>query len=130
MRRDETFITTSEISKQLIKCNEDFKVGKFKNHKQYQAKFNRIKNLNSLSNQIKRFGAKVTKEFKGYYIYNGVNFTAKFNEESCESTWWEVNTWEESTDDRVMKKYEDWNQYTTKNEILGDLLSFDKSLSL
>ena len=65
--------------------------------------FNKIKNYNSVSNQVKRFGAKVTKDISGYYIYNGVNFTAKFNIEYCETSSWTVDIYSEDADEIVVR---------------------------
>lgn len=122
-----------KIIKELTELNELQRSGKSGlTHKQYLAKYNRIKNQNSVANQVKAFGAKVTKEegFKsGYYVYHGVNFTAKFNEESCEHTWWEVNLWEDGTDERLEACFGDYNHYTTKNEVVIALLNTDKEMS-
>ena len=94
------------------------------------AMFNKIKNYNSVSNQVKRFGAKVTKDISGYYIYNGVNFTAKFNIEYCETSSWTVDIYSEDADEIVVRAFDcngDYeNIYQTKKDTLWALLSLDK----
>tara|TARA_R100001163_G_C4999934_1_gene149453 strand:- start:374 stop:817 length:444 start_codon:yes stop_codon:yes gene_type:complete len=123
-------IPLQEQLKQLNNLNEDYKKGLIKKYDKYLLKYNRIKNLNSLSNKIKRFGAKVIKDnCSGYYIYKGVNFNAKFNQESCENTWWEVNTYLENTHKRVEKEFQDFNKFYTKKECLNALFLLDLELS-
>ena len=93
--------------------------------KKVQSEF---KNRFSVSTQVKEFGAKVKKEFGGYYIYQGLNFTAKFNEESCETTWWEVNILDDDTNAAVENAFNDFNYFYTKKEVLSALLQLDKDI--
>lgn len=83
----------------------------------------------SLSKEVREFGARVKKEFAGYYIYNGVNFTAPFNIASCETTWWEVNCDQGNTDARIRNHFEDFNRFDAKRDLLYQLLQLDKSIS-
>jgi len=80
-----------------------------------------------LSKLVKEFGAKVEKELAGYYIYKGKNFTVKFNSEECETSWWEVNLYDECPN-VVYNEFYDYNKYETKKEIVGILLNIDKSI--
>jgi len=124
-------MTLENQKDQIQKLNEAFQNGSLGvSHKQYVAMFNKIKNYNSVSNQVKRFGAKVTKDISGYYIYNGVNFTAKFNIEYCETSSWTVDIYSEDADEIVVRAFDcngDYeNIYQTKKDTLWALLSLDK----
>ena len=82
----------------------------------------------TVTQQVKEFGAKVTRE-KGYigcYIYNGVNFTAKLNQDACETTWWEVNLWEDDVDAKVFNYLEGYNRFDRKVDVIASLLQLDK----
>ena len=119
----------TDINARLDAVNLEFTSGSI-SRRAYTAKFNRTKNLNSLSNRIKRFGGKVTREFAGYYVYVGVNFTAKFNEAACESVWWEVNI----SDDMDPKVEAIWggmadNIFEQKSDVLNELFRHDMDLS-
>tara|TARA_R110000782_G_C14786211_1_gene410501 strand:+ start:1197 stop:1595 length:399 start_codon:yes stop_codon:yes gene_type:complete len=119
----------TDINARLEAVNLEF-TSRSISRRAYTAKFNRTKNLNSLSNRIKRFGAKVTREFAGYYVYVGINFTAKFNEDACESVWWEVNI----ADDTDPKVEAIWggmadNCYEQKSHLLAELFKHDMDLS-
>ena len=121
----------TDINARLDAVNLEFTSGSI-SRKAYTAKFNRTKNLNSLSNRIKRFGAKVTREMPGYYVYVGINFTAKLNEAACENVWWEVNTWSDDTDPKVEAMYGGYDAFNTfeqKSDVLGELFRYDMELS-
>lgn len=85
----------------------------------------------TLSNHLKELGAKVKKDgTASYYIYYGVNFTAVFNQEFCESSWWEVNTFDDRTSDKIKKLF-DWggdheNSYERKKDVLWHLYQIDR----
>ena len=119
----------TDINARLESVNSEFTSGSI-SRRAYTAKFNRTKNLNSLSNRMKRFGAKVTREMAGYYVYKGVNFTAKFNEAACETVWWEVNI----ADDTDPKVEAIWggmadNNWEQKSDVLNELFGHDMDLS-
>lgn len=122
--------TLNEITTEIQKLNSDYQNRVLNvTHKQYLKMYSKIKNQNSISNQVKDFGAKVKKEFSGYYIYEGVNFTVGFNEAACETVWWEVQLYGEVEADKVVfNHFEDWNQYDTKNEVVSALLELDREL--
>lgn len=123
-------LTQEELNQKLIAVNEEFHSGQL-NYKQYEAKYNRTKNLNSLANQIKRSGARVEREkgYTGYYIYHGVNFTVGFNEASCETTWWEVNYAGDDVHPAVEECFEGFNKFDIKWEVLSALFTLDCELT-
>jgi hypothetical protein len=83
----------------------------------------------TIAEQVKEFGAKVKRNgVGGYYVYHGKNFVVRFNQDWCETKWWEVAYWEENVDERVVEYFEGWNQYDTKSDLVGVLLNLDKSL--
>jgi hypothetical protein len=85
----------------------------------------------TLSMLMKEFGSKSKKDgVPGYYIYEGVNFTVKFNEASCERTWWEVAYWDDNTlTKEQIEGFEDYNQWDTKGEVLSGLFHMDQNIS-
>ena len=125
------YLSQEEIISKLEECSKDYQAGKFDNHKQYLRKFNSIKNLNSVTNLVKRWGAKVTREegYTGYYIYHGKNFTVGLNEASCETNWWEVGICSEGVAKEVYDNFYDFNTYDTKGEVVMALLQFDKQMN-
>jgi len=78
--------------------------------------------------RIRNDGIKIKRLGKGYYQYIGKNFICEFSEESCESTWWEVSIWGEDVNPIVYNHFEDYNQFDTKTEVVGQLYNFDKSI--
>ena len=101
-----------------------------KKHKSAVAKHKRLVNP-SVADQVKEFGAKVIREkgYIGYYIYKGVNFTVGFNSAECESSWWEVNHWDDGVHPAIVEAFEDYNVYDTKSEVINQLLNLDKNMS-
>ena len=85
--------------------------------------------MKNSTQEIKEFGAKVKKEFAGYYIYNGVNFTIKFNQDSCENVWWEINLFEKNVNSKVLEEFEYYNNFDTKSELVYRLYQIDKQIS-
>ena len=94
---------------------------------------NSNKVFKSVSELVKEFGAKVTRHPKyiSSYIYNGKNFTATISKESCETTWWEVETSGNNINPIIIENfggvYSD-NKFDTKTEVIGFLFQLDKSL--
>ena len=117
-----------DIKTQIIKLNEDYQKGKLNiNHKQYLAKYKKLKNANGITNQARRFGAQIKKHptYVYHYIYEGVNFTAIFNSEACETTWWEVNLYDDNVDKKVIDYFEE-NNYERKGDVVQALLNLDQ----
>ena len=122
------------INEMIEEVNQEYRDGGL-SRKAYIAKFNRTKNLNSVSNQMKRFGSKVTREMDGYYTYIGKNFTIKFNAEYCESNTptWEVNVYDENSDSSIQKRFA-WesddieNHFETKGCVVACLYRIDLEL--
>lgn len=124
--------TIATIAEQIRELNKAYQSGELRlTHKQYLARYNKIKNQNSVANQVKAFGAKVKREKDciGYYIYEGVNFTAKFNQAACETTWWEVDVWSDNVDPRVESEFEEYNTFERKSDVVNALFQLDKRLN-
>ncbi len=85
--------------------------------------------IKSVAQQVKEFGAKVTRELAGYYVYHGVNFIAKINQVVCERTYWEIDVYSDDTDKRVYDNFHDYCTYERKGDVVWALLCLDKSLS-
>tara|TARA_R110000772_G_C13019230_1_gene410366 strand:+ start:39 stop:437 length:399 start_codon:yes stop_codon:yes gene_type:complete len=124
---------TQSIKEQIAELNDNYTNGNI-TRKNYLSMFSKIKNSNSVSNQVKRFGAKVIKEIGGYYIYNGVNFTAKFNIEHCVSSVWQVDIYSEDANAVIVSHFDcngDYeNTFDTKKDLLWALLNIDKEFNL
>jgi hypothetical protein len=124
----------------INKLNDDYKNGHLKvTHKEYLRQYNSLarkykkeqrqqRGIKTLSEQVKEFGARVKKEhgFGGYYIYEGKNFTVKFNEASCETTWWEVNIDDDDVDPKVFNQFDEHNMFERKKDVVQELLLLDK----
>ena len=123
-------MTSQDIKYELNELNAKYSNGSLNvSHKEYLKMFNKIKNQNSLTNQIKEFGSKVKREFAGYYIYEGVNFTANFNEEECEIKYWSVAIYGNNVDEIVCEEFEEYNRFDRKADVLNMLFQLDKRLS-
>jgi hypothetical protein len=126
----------NEIVKQITELNANYRAGSLGlTHEEYLKRYNALvrkakNNPNSLVNQMKLFGAKSTREadYSGYYIYKGKNFNALYNQASCESTWWEVNLYNDNVDVNVKNHFEDYNYFDTKKDCLSALFELDKSI--
>ena len=85
--------------------------------------------------QVKAFGAKVKRnKFNGRYIkgnftYIGINFTINFSSGACETEYWEVELFEEDTDERIKRRLIQDNTFERKKDVVYVLLSLDKDLS-
>jgi hypothetical protein len=94
----------------------------------------RFKGYKTTSERVKEFGAKVTREFAGYYVYKGVNFTAEFNEDSCERTWWSVNVYSDNVAKVVVDEFgfggNSENNFERKKDCVYALFCLDQTLSI
>jgi hypothetical protein len=125
-------IPQEEVIRRLNDLNKRYQDGSLSiGRKAYLRRFNAIKNVNTISNQIKRFGSKVTrlKGYTGIYVYHGKNFTVQVMEDCCETCWWSVYLSEDGLDQRVYDHFYDYNQYDTKGEVLQAVLALDMDLS-
>jgi len=85
--------------------------------------------IKTVAKQVIEFGAKVKKNgCSGYYKYIGKNFTAEFNEESCESTWWEIDLWSDNVDPRIEKEFKWENNFERKKDVVFCLLQLDQEI--
>ncbi len=95
---------------------------------------NKNRRYKTIAEQVKEFGAKVTREMAGYYTYHGVNFTADFCEDACETTWWEVCVDVDNVDKVVADEF-GWggnseNNFERKKDVVSALFHLDQSLSV
>ena len=81
----------------------------------------------SVSKLVKEFGSKIEKEFAGYYIYKGKNFTVKFNSDECVSKYWYVNLYD-NCPEIISKELYDYNKFDTKYQLIYELLNIDKNI--
>ena len=90
----------------------------------------KLKQMKTVSQQVKEFGAKVTKKARGWYTYNGVNFTVDIIEEACETKWWEVDLYgSQEVHPSVLNEVQDNNNFETKGDLVHLLLLIDKELT-
>ena len=83
-------------------------------------------NPNSLANRMKSFGAKVTKskEFRGVYIYNGVNFNVEVYMDGCETDFWTTD-WSALDNGVLCDLLQDNPSFERKSDVMDYLLSLD-----
>lgn len=93
--------------------------------KSHKALVGKIKNANSVSNQMKDNGLKVTKKGSGY-IYNGKNFSVEVFLDGCVTDFWAIDLVDAS--EELIEEYEDNNTFNTKKEVIWALFRFDMSL--
>ena len=127
----------SSTATQLTKHNVDYASGNLKvsygvylkEYKRLVAKLRKERrdaNPYSLVNRMKSFGAKVTKskEFRGVYIYNGVNFNVEVYMDACETEYWTTD-WS-IIDNKVLSKLlQDTHSFERKSDVMDYLLSLD-----
>ena len=118
------------ISEMLEVVNQEYRDGKL-TRKAYLSKFSRVKNTNSLSNKLKRFGAKVTKTGAGYR-YNGVNIHAEIFLDGCVTDYWTIDSNEccDIVNKEIIWDIEVSEQWDTKSELIGTLFALDIAQSL
>lgn len=93
--------------------------------KSHKALVGKIKNANSVSNQMKDNGLKVTKKGSGY-MYNGKNFSVEVFLDGCVTDFWTIYLVDAS--EELIEEYEDNNRFDTKSEVIWALFQFDMSL--
>ena len=93
--------------------------------KSHKALVGKIKNANSVANQLKDNGLKVTKNGLGY-MYNGKNFSVEVFLDGCVTEYWAINLVDAS--EELVDQFEDYNQFDTKSEVIFQLFQFDMSL--
>jgi len=111
-----------EILNASYSSNEITRTVYLKSHK---ALVSKIKNANSVSNQLKDNGLKVTKNGGGY-MYNGKNFSVEVFLDGCVTEYWTINLLDSS--EELIEMFEDYNKFDTKSEVIYQLFQFDMSL--
>jgi hypothetical protein len=128
-------VTIQTIIEQIENLNATFREGKIsrtdylKQHAKLVVKFKKAHRGDTLADILRKAGVKITKLGRGYYLYAGINFTVELMEDSCESTWWEVCIWDDKVDTRVFEYFNEYNMFDRKQDVVGALFQFDKSLS-
>lgn len=116
---------TDQIKLELKELNNQYRKGNL-SYKGYKRRFSIIKNYNSISNQVKRFGAKVVKSGGGYE-YIGKNFNCYLFLDGCETDFWTSSY--EGDDNKIYSEVSEYGyKFDTKNDVVNFLLSLDKSL--
>ena len=115
-------VSQEDRNQMIDTANANYRAGKL-NRKQYLKAFSVAKNINSVANRLKRFGAKVTCT-QGIYTYHGVNITAEVFLDGCETDFWTIGERceivEQEMDD--INQSEQWEQ---KSDLIGYLFSLD-----
>lgn len=114
--------TIQQIKSELKELNNDYKSGAM-NYKTYRRKFSIIKNYNSVSNQVKRFGAKVVKKGASYE-YVGKNFNCELFLDGCETDYW-TTYYKGNNNELYMELTENGYSFDTKSELVSYLLNLD-----
>lgn len=128
-------MTLEQALQQLNELNAVYNSGSMarstylKKHKAISNKYKKLNRPMTYSERIRSEGIKVTRRYAGWYTFIGKNFTAEFNEDSCETTWWEVNLYSDNVDKRVYDHFYDYNHWYTKRDVVSALYELDKSLT-
>lgn len=111
-----------EIKAELANLNGQYKAGGLR-YKSYRRKFSAIKNYNSVSNQVKRFGAKVIKDGCGYK-YIGKTFNCDLYKDGCITEYW---TCSYDGDNKEIEEeiLENGISFETKSDLVYYLLNLD-----
>ena len=119
--------TIQEIKSELKELTNDYKSGAI-NYKTYKRKFSIIKNYNSVSNQVKRFGAKVVRKGASYE-YIGKNFNCELFLDGCVDDYW--TTYYEGDNDKLYNELREFGyRFDTKSELVQYLLDLDMNFQL
>ena len=127
MTREDLLLKIELLEKEYRKEKID-RATYLKKHKSITNEFNKA-NYPTFSQIMSKNGIKVKRQTSGWYTYIGINFSVGFSQQSCESTWWEVDLYEDNVDPRVFNHFEDYNQFDRKADVLESLYNFDKSLT-
>jgi hypothetical protein len=128
-------MTLEQALQQLNDLNAVYNLGNMaratylKKHKAISNKYKKLNRPMTYSERIRSEGIKITRQYAGWYTYIGKNFTVEFNEDSCETTWWEVNLYGDNMDKRVHEYFYDFNHFYTKAEVVSALYELDKRLT-
>ena len=114
--------SNEEIKEEIANLNDQYKDGGL-SYKSYRRKFSTIKNYNSVSNQVKRFGAKVVKDGYGYK-YIGKNFNCELYKDGCVTDYWTCNY---DGDNKEIEEeiLENGYSFETKSDLVYYLLTLD-----
>ena len=130
-------MTFEETTDQIEILNTSYRNGKIgradylKKHKAILYKYDKANRPMTFAERIRKEGITVSrsKKYVGWYEFKGKNITASLSQESCETTWWEVNLWDDDADQRVVDHFDSYNHFDTKGDVVYALYEFDKSLN-
>ena len=118
--------TTDIIKAELNQLNNEYKSG-IMTYKVYKAKFSKIKNYNSIANQVKRFGAKVVKDGGGYK-YVGNNFECNLFLDGCEVDFW--TTYYKGDNEGLRTELDQYGyRFDTKADTVAYLFNIDRNFN-
>jgi len=115
----------------ILDCSYKTYLSRFK---ALQRKWKKAKYGPTQTDQMKSFGSKVTRICKGAYIYHGVNFRVRFDEDACETVYWSIDGFTDPVDgsEQPYHIYE-WScecgEFETKKELLQMLFCYDQEMS-
>ena len=93
--------------------------------KKFKVLKSKFKSANSVANQMKDNGLKVTKK-EGGYLYNGKNFSVEIFLDGCVTEFWTVDL-EDNSPQFLIDEFED-DRFERKMDAIGALFNLDMSL--
>ena len=125
----------TNTEQQIEKLNKDYQSGAMRvSYSVYLAAYNKLaakakrehkaNNEHSVANQMKDFGAKVTKTDIGY-MYNGINFSVEIYLDGCVTDYWTASYFE--IEDKELAE-ELKETFDTKRELVYYLFCLDKKI--
>tara|TARA_R110000772_G_C13310310_1_gene440318 strand:- start:1224 stop:1625 length:402 start_codon:yes stop_codon:yes gene_type:complete len=120
--------TREQIKSELEQHNADYKAGKLNvSYSRYLKKYKRLasayKSYYSVSNRIKRYGAKVTKTSSGY-TFTGKRFTAYIFLDGCVTDFWNYQC--EDAPRWLTQYLDEMELHLQKSDLLNTLLIADE----
>ena len=93
--------------------------------KKFKVLKSKFKSANSVANQMKDNGLKVTKK-EGGYLYNGKNFSVEIFLDGCVTEFWTVDL-EDNSPQFLIDEFED-DRFERKMDAIGALFNLDMSM--
>ena len=96
--------------------------------KKFKVLKSKIRSANSVANQLKDNGVKVTNKGGGY-LYNGKNFSVEIFLDGCVTDFWTVDL-EDNSPQFLIDEVEAWNNnnFERKADAIGTLFNIDMSM--
>lgn len=119
-----------EIEAELEALNKAYTDGEIESYSVYKSRWTRLKNQNTYTNRLKRYGGKVTCPNAWTYRFHGRHIEAEFMLDGCETEYWTVLCWND-VDPRVEDRFGDVysvNAFDTKRECVIALWHLDMEI--